>query len=53
MYWVGGIMITIIAFFMGATQRARGYSFLRYFLMSNVVLWTIFLMFKKAITGEI
>lgn len=53
MLWTGGIIIAVIAFFMGATQKARGYNFFRYFLMSNVVLWTIFLMFKKAITGEI
>ncbi len=38
---------------MGATQKARGYNFWRYFLVSNAVLWGIFAIIKKAITGEI
>lgn len=53
MYYIAGIAITVVAFFMGATQKARGYNFWRYFIVSNAVLWAIFMMILKALKGEI
>ena len=53
MYYITGILILVVAFFMGATQKARGYNFWRYFLVSIAVLWAIFMMLLKALKGEI
>ena len=53
MYYIAGILICMVAFFMGATQKARGYNFWRYFIVSNAVLWAIFMMVLKALKGEI
>jgi hypothetical protein len=52
-YYIVGIIIAVFAFFMGATQKAKGLSFWRYFLMSNVVLWAVFMMLLKALNGKI
>lgn len=51
MFYIVGIIISIVAFFMGATQYAKGLSFWRYFLLSNVVLWAIFMTILKALKG--
>jgi hypothetical protein len=51
MYYIAGILICIVAFFMGTTQKAKGLSFWRYFLLSNTVLWAIFMMILKALKG--
>lgn len=53
MYYIAGVSILVVAFFMGATQKAKGLSFWRYFLLSNVVLWAILMMLIKALKGEI
>jgi len=52
-YYIVGTIIVVVAFFMGATQKAKGLSFWRYFLLSSVVLFAIFMTLLKAIKGEI
>lgn len=48
MYYIGvGIIIIIVAFFMAATQKARGYNFWRYFIVSIVVLAGIYMMIEN------
>ena len=53
MYYIAGTIIIVVAFFMGATQKAKGLSFWRYFLLSNVVLWAVFMTLLKALKGGI
>lgn len=52
-YVIGGMLIALLSFFMAATQKARGYNFWRYFIVTNIVLWAILFMFKKGVTGTI
>lgn len=49
-YLIIGIVIIIVAFFMAATQKARGYNFWRYFIVSIVVLIGIYFMLENLIT---
>ena len=46
-YTIVGLIILIIAFFMAATQKARGYNFWKYFIISNVALWVLYFMIDK------
>jgi len=48
-YTLVGISIIIIAFFMAATQKARGYNFWRYFIVSIVVVAGIYMMIENLI----
>lgn len=48
-YILVGIAIIIVAFFMAATQKARGYNFWRYFIVSIVVCAGIYMMFENFI----
>lgn len=53
LYFIIGLIIGMLSFFMAATQKARGYNFWRYFIVTNIVLWAIFIMFKKGVTGTL
>ena len=46
-YILIGFIIIVVAFFMAATQKARGYNFWRYFIVSIVVLAGIYMMFQN------
>jgi len=46
-----GILVVVIAFFMAATQKARGYNFWRYFIVSIVVVAGIYMMFHNFINN--
>lgn len=49
-YYIGvGIAVVIIAFFMAATQKARGYNFWRYFIVSIVVVAGIYMMIENLV----
>ncbi|MEN8839467.1 MAG: hypothetical protein ABF238_03035 [Flavobacteriales bacterium] len=44
-----GITVVIVAFFMAATQKARGYNFWRYFIVSIVVVAGIYMMIENLV----
>ncbi len=44
-----GIAVVVVAFFMAATQKARGYNFWRYFIVSIVVVAGIYMMIENLI----
>ena len=44
-----GIIVAVIAFFMAATQKARGYNFWRYFIVSIFVVAGIYMMLENLI----
>ena len=49
-YYIGiGILIVVIAFFMGATQKARGYNFWRYFIVSIFIVAGIYFMLENLV----
>ncbi|MEN8787651.1 MAG: hypothetical protein ABF264_07490 [Flavobacteriales bacterium] len=49
-YYIGvGIAVVIIAFFMAATQKARGYNFWRYFIVSIAVVAGIYMMIENLV----
>jgi|GEM_PF-5620082 hypothetical protein len=48
-YTIVGIVVVIVAFFMAATQKARGYNFWRYFVVSIVVVAGIYMMIENLI----
>ena len=48
--WIrGGILVLVIAFFMAATQKARGYNFWRYFIVSLVIVASIYMMLENLV----
>ena len=50
-YYIGvGIAILVIAFFMAATQKARGYNFWKYYFISVIVLTSVYLMIENLVT---
>lgn len=49
-YYIGiGILVVIIAFFMAATQKARGYNFWRYFIVSIFIVAGIYFMLENLV----
>ncbi|MDB9932356.1 hypothetical protein OAD98_02930 [Flavobacteriales bacterium] len=50
LYYIGiGILVLVIAFFMAATQKARGYNFWRYFIVSLVIVASIYMMLENLV----
>ncbi len=50
LYYTGiGILVVVIAFFMAATQKARGYNFWRYFIVSIVIVASIYMMLENLV----
>lgn len=50
LYYIGiGILVVIIAFFMAATQKARGYNFWRYFIVSIFIVGGIYFMLENLV----
>jgi len=48
-YIILGAIFLVIAFVMGATQKAQGYNFWKYFIISFGVLWAFYFLIIKLI----
>ena len=50
LYYIGiGVLVVVIAFFMAATQKARGYNFWRYFIVSIFIVGGIYFMLENLV----